>query len=127
MITISPDPITGPPPADSGEWGAEIIFLGRVRGEEAGLPISGIHYTAYLPLALQCVQSIAAELTAAYGEHPLRIHHRIGFVPTGEPSILIAVGGKHSAATFALCAEYLRRIKQSVPIWKRPLALLPEC
>ncbi len=118
LLTLSPEPVPVPPEADGGAWGAEITFLGRVRGTENGRPISGIEYTAYLPMALQCLERIAADLQKAHGEHPLRIHHRLGFVPTGEASILIAVGGRHSPETFALCAEYLKRIKSGVPVWK---------
>jgi molybdopterin synthase catalytic subunit len=88
---------------------------------EDGRPISGIDYSAYPEMALRVMEQIANEMRAAHGVHPVRIHHRTGFVPAGEPSILIATGARHSAQAMALCEEYLRRIKAEVPIWKRPV------
>jgi molybdopterin synthase catalytic subunit len=120
-ITISDAPVPDAPALDSGEWGADIVFLGRVRGTEDGRAIRGIEYTAYPEMALRVMEEIATAMRAEHGPHPVRIHHRTGFVPAGEPSILIATGARHSAEAMALCAEYLRRIKTRAPIWKRPV------
>jgi fumarate hydratase class II len=46
---------------------------------------------------------------------------RLGFVPAREPSIIILVRTKHSALSFDLCRWYLKEIKTSVPIWKKPV------
>ena len=121
MITLSPDPVPAAPALESGEWGADVAFLGRVRDTEDGRRISGIEYTAYPEMALRVMEEIATAMQAEHGPHPVRIHHRTGFVPAGEPSILIATGARHSAEAMALCAEYLRRIKTTVPVWKRPV------
>jgi molybdopterin synthase catalytic subunit len=118
-ITLSNDPVPPAPSLASGEWGADLAFLGRVRDTEDGQPISGIEYSAYREMALSEMQKIATAMQAEHGPHPVRIHHRTGFVPAGEPSILIAVGARHSAEAFARCAEYLRRIKATVPVWKK--------
>ncbi len=121
MVTLSSDPVPPPPALASGEWGADLAFLGRVRDSEDGRRITGIEYTAYPEMAQRVMEEIAAAMQAEHGPHPVRIHHCTGFVPAGEPSILIATGARHSAAAFALCAEYLRRIKSTVPVWKRPV------
>ena len=120
MITLGPEPIPEIPPAASGSWGAQICFMGRVRDTEEGRPLRGITYSAYGPMALLEMERLAANLQSEFGAHPLRLHHRTGFVANGEASLLIVVGGRHSAETFALCAEYVRRLKVSVPVWKHP-------
>ena len=120
-ITISDDPVPAPPALDSGEWGADVVFLGRVRDTEDGRRITGIEYSAYPEMAMKVMEEIAAAMLEEFGPHPVRVHHRTGFVPAGEPSILIATGARHSAAAMNLCAEYLRRIKTLAPIWKRPV------
>jgi molybdopterin synthase catalytic subunit len=120
-ISISTEPVPPAPSLASGEWGADLAFLGRVRDTEDGRRITGIEYTAYQEMALRELEKIAEAMQAEHGAHPVRIHHCTGFVPAGEPSILIAVGARHSAEAFALCAGYLRRIKQTVPVWKRPV------
>ncbi|MES2706466.1 MAG: molybdenum cofactor biosynthesis protein MoaE [Verrucomicrobiota bacterium] len=120
LITIGSEPVPEIPPAADGVWGAQICFYGRVRGTENGRPLRGITYTAYAPMALAEMERLAAALQEEYGAHPLRLHHRTGFVANGEASLLIAVAGRHSAESFALCAEYVRRLKISVPVWKHP-------
>ena len=114
---ISDAPIVLADAAD-GTWGAELRFLGIVRGMEAGEPIMGIDYTAYLPMARHVLDTIIQEMQAEHGAHPINIHHRLGFVPVGEPSIVITTAGKHSAETFARLQTYLHRVKTEVPIWK---------
>jgi molybdopterin synthase catalytic subunit len=121
LLTLSSDPVPSPPPLASGEWGADVCFLGRVRDTEDGRRITGIEYTAYEEMALRELHALAAAMQAEHGPHPLRIHHCTGFVAAGEPSILIATAARHSAEAFARCHEYLRRIKTSVPVWKRPV------
>jgi molybdopterin synthase catalytic subunit len=116
-LTISEAPIEEAENA-SGEWGAELRFLGLVRGTEQGQPIAGITYSAYLPMALQVLERIVAEMQSQHGPHPVRVHHRLGFVANGVASIIITTAGKHSAETFARLQEYLHRIKTEVPIWK---------
>lgn len=121
FITLSNGPVPAAPPLDSGEIGADISFLGRVRDREDGRRISGIEYTAYDAMAMRVMEEIATAMEAEHGPHPAFIYHRTGFVPAGEASILIATGARHSAAAMTLCAEYLRRIKREVPIWKQPV------
>ena len=107
-------------PAEScdGTWGAELRFLGIVRGTEGESTIRGITYTAYGPMAQQLMESIIREMQSLHGPHPIRIQHRLGFVAVGEPSIIITTAGKHSLETFARLQTYLHRIKTEVPIWK---------
>ena len=124
QFTISSDPIpafTGGGLDPSGATGADLQFLGTVRGEEDGRPISGIEYSAYLPMAEKMLSRLRVDAEEKFGPHPVSIHHRLGFVRAGEPSILIRVATKHSAPAFQICAWYLNAIKTSVPIWKKPI------
>ncbi len=107
--------------APSTEHGADLRFHGVVRDREDGRLISGIDYTAYRPMADNELRAVIDTMRAERPDHRVAIHHRLGFVPAGEASILIRVQTAHSAAAFALCQEYLRRIKTTVPIWKRPV------
>ena len=91
-ISISDEPVPPAPALASGVWGADLAFLGRVRGTEDGRTITGIEYTAYRDMALQELEKIVSAMQSEHGAHPVRIHHTTGFVAAGEPSILIAVG-----------------------------------
>jgi molybdopterin synthase catalytic subunit len=113
---LTPEPILPrhSPLGGTTEYGAELTFLGIVRGTEHGQPISGIRYSAYESMALKMLQEIVAQPT----DHEVFIQHRLGPVPVGEPSVVIQVWTKHSAASFQLCQDYLATLKQKVPIWK---------
>ena len=115
--SISEAPVV-PASFDSGTWGAEVRFLGIVRGTEAGREIAGIHYTAYLPMARQVLERIVEEMQQEHGSHPLQVHHRLGWVPAGEASLIVTTAGRHSAETFARLQQYLYRCKTELPIWK---------
>ncbi|CAO1627495.1 unnamed protein product [Parajaminaea phylloscopi] len=49
----------------------------------------------------------------------IHISHRLGPVPTGSPSILLAVSSPHRRRAFEVSEWLLEEIKRSVPIWKR--------
>lgn len=108
-------------PAFAQDVGAEVRFLGVVRGQEEGRSIAGIDYSAYLPMAEKMLRELIKQGSALHGAHEVFIQHRLGFVAAEEPSIIIRVRTKHSAAAFDLCRWYLQEIKTKVPIWKRPV------
>lgn len=118
---LSPEPIPDLTPPFSVGQGAEVRFLGTVRGIEDDRPISGIDYSAYQPMAEKMLAELIGTGRSAHGPHEVFIQHRLGFVAAEEPSILIRVRTKHSAAAFDLCRWYLQEVKTNVPIWKRPV------
>lgn len=123
-IALTTEPLAADQPAFAPDEGAEAQFLGIVRETEDGQRISGIDYTAYEPMALSLLRDLPARAAGAFhAPHRAIIRHRLGFVPAREPSIIIRVRAKHSAEAFDLCRWYLREIKTTVPIWKRPVFL----
>lgn len=120
-IHLSEEPIIAEPSFFADGEGAESQFLGVVRGEEDGKPISGIEYSAYRPMADHELAALCERAQLEHGAHRVEIRHRLGFVPAREPSIIIRVRTKHSALSFDLCRWYLKEIKTCVPIWKKPV------
>jgi molybdopterin synthase catalytic subunit len=118
---LSHDDIPDATPGFAPGEGAEVRFLGTVRGLEDGRPITGIDYSAYLPMAEKMLAELIEYGTRDHGPHEGFIQHRLGFVAAEQPSILIRVRTKHSAAAFDLCRWYLAEVKTRVPIWKRPV------
>lgn len=47
------------------------------------------------------------------------IHHVIDKVNVGEPSLLVAVLGKHRQEVFAALSETVEQVKKEVMIWKK--------
>ena len=124
VFIISEEPIQPAQTVFKAGEGAEAQFLGVVRGEEDGKPISGIDYSAYRPMAEKMLQELVERGEREHGSHRVFIQHRLGFVAAEQPSIIIKVRTKHSAEAFDLCRWYLKEIKTSVPIWKKPVFAL---
>lgn len=106
-------------PPGSGLTGARAEFHGLVRGEENGAPISALEYEAYPAMAEREIRRLLEELAARHACFAITVIHRLGLVPVGEAAIFLRVTAKHRGPAFALLAEFMDRLKQDVPIWKR--------
>lgn len=99
--------------------GALAEFSGLVRGEENGRDIAALEYEAYSPMAEQVMREIITELVRRHPCLSVRVTHRTGIVPVGEAAIHMLVTARHRAEAFAMLTEFMNRLKQDVPIWKR--------
>jgi molybdopterin converting factor subunit 1 len=93
--------------------GAIVCFQGVTRD------VSTLDYEAYTEMAEERIASILAECVAAYGLEAAAAEHRMGSVPLGEASVVIAVSAAHREEAFAGARKAIDRIKAEVPIWKR--------
>ena len=98
-----------------------VDFFGVVRIVENERTIDGIEYEAFEPMANVNCALIAEEAKSSYGLISVIIHHRIGFVPTGEASLFVRVTARHRRAAFEGSSQIIDRLKQTVPIWKHPV------
>lgn len=101
----------------SDERGGVVIFSGVVRSSEDGAPIAAIAYEAYEPMAAKELGRIVAAAEEEHGA-AVAVHHRVGRVPVGEASVLVAAAAAHRAPAFAACRQVIDRLKESAPIWK---------
>lgn len=99
--------------------GAVVVFQGTVRDHHAGRPVEKLTYSAYRPMALQGLRRIVIDLESAHQNLRAVIVHRLGEVPVGEPSVVIAVASPHRAAAYEASRTALERLKAEIPIWKR--------
>lgn len=98
-------------------FGAVVVFLGTVRNHHAGRPVERLTYSAYRRMAADTLAKIVSDLEADGTR--VAIVHRLGEVPVGEASVVIAVGSPHRAAAYEASRTALERLKAEVPIWKR--------
>lgn len=99
--------------------GAVVVFLGTVRNHHAGRRVEKLTYSAYRRMAEEALLKIVADLEASSPGLRAAIVHRLGEVPVGEPSVVIAVASAHRAAAYDASRTALERLKAEVPIWKR--------
>jgi molybdopterin synthase catalytic subunit/molybdopterin converting factor small subunit len=98
--------------------GAVVIFLGTVRDDHDGRRVTRLTYDAYRPMALEALARIAQDLETDDPALAVGITHRLGEVPAGEASVVIAVSAPHRAAAYDASRKALERLKREVPIWK---------
>lgn len=63
--------------------------------------------------------AIAKVILAKHGLKGIAMIHRLGTVPIGEESILIAVSSPHREAAWRAGQEALEECKAKVEVWKR--------
>jgi molybdopterin synthase catalytic subunit len=100
--------------------GAIVDFWGAVRGLEDGRQIEGIEYEAHRAMAEHQLGLVAEEAVKKFRLEQVIVHHRIGFVGTGEASLFLRVGAQHRAAGFEASQWIVDELKRRAPIWKRP-------
>jgi len=100
--------------------GAVVVFWGVVREVEDGCEIEGIDYEAHMVMAEHQLRLVAEDAGEKFQLKKVVAHHRIGFVPTGEPSLFLQVSAQHRAAAFEASKWIVDELKKKVPIWKRP-------
>ena len=99
--------------------GAVATFLGTVRNRSRGREVLYLEYEAYEGMAEETMASLARDLSGRHELVAVAMHHRVGRVEIGEPSVAIAVSAAHRAAALAACREAIDTLKQSVPLWKK--------
>ena len=99
--------------------GAVVTFLGTVRDHHQGRPVDHLVYDAYRPMAEAAIARIVNELEASHDDLAVAIVHRLGEVPAGEPSVLIATASPHRPPAYEASPTDLERRKKEVPRGKR--------
>ena len=77
-----------------------------------------LQYTSYTPRALRTLFSIANAMKSKHELTAITLVHRLGVVPIGEESILVAVSSPHRQAAFRAGEEALEECKAKVEVWK---------
>src|SRR6185295_14644610 len=81
--------------------------------------VARLAYEAYEPMALAALQQLELAACGRFAIASCRIVHRLGEVPIGEASVLVAVAAAHRAAAFDAARWAMDELKRSVPIWKK--------
>ncbi|MGH2569389.1 MAG: molybdenum cofactor biosynthesis protein MoaE [Bacteroidota bacterium] len=122
MIDITPsaiDPRKVIASVETLESGAIDLFVGITRNQSNGRAVKMLEYEAYEPMAQRMMEQIAKQASARWNVHRIAIAHRLGTVPVGEASVMIAVSSAHRHDAFEACRFLIDELKRVVPIWKR--------
>jgi len=92
--------------------GAVVLFEGVTR------EVPELDYEAYAEMAVERLGAIAEEEVARHGLCAAAVEHRVGTVPLGEPSVIVAASAPHRGEAFAGARALIDRVKAEAPIWK---------
>lgn len=103
----------------AADVGGVAVFWGVVRDVEEGQPIRALEYTAYREMAESQFRNLLAAAREKWPVKRIRIIHRLGVIPVGEPSLFVRVEAAHRGEAFAAAQFIIDELKQKVPIWKK--------
>lgn len=102
----------------SPSTGAVDVFIGTTRNHADGRAVRSLTYEAHEPMALKETKRIVEVARQRWPIEHVSVVHRVGRVPLGEASVVIAVSAAHRAEAFEACRYIIDTLKQTVPIWK---------
>ena len=104
---------------EQADAGAIATFVGTVRRRSRSRDVLHLEYEAFAEMAEPMLERLATDLTARHGLCAVAIHHRVGRVEIGDPSVVIAVSAPHRAAALDACREAIDTLKATIPLWKK--------
>ncbi|KAJ3330272.1 Molybdopterin synthase catalytic subunit [Blyttiomyces sp. JEL0837] len=78
-----------------------------------------LEYSAYVPMAIKELEKLSNEARKTWPSlHGIAITHRIGVVPVGEESVVIAISSPHRKDAIEAVGWCIDELKRTVPVWK---------
>ena len=99
--------------------GAINHFVGITRANQGGEVVTHLDYEAYGSMATKLMEDLAVAAKAKFDIEKVVIHHRIGTVAVGEPSVIISVASAHRGPAIEASHYLIDELKRVVPIWKK--------
>src|SRR5438876_679127 len=99
------------------------VFLGTTRAERSpdGCDLVALDYETYEQMAIDQMRKLASRARESWPIIKLSLLHRVGRVPIGEPSVIIAVSTPHRAQAFEACRFIIDSLKAEIAIWKKEI------
>lgn len=102
-------------------FGGIVTFAGVTRSDpsrEHG-NVTCLEYEAYPKMARRQLARLASEAARRWSAGRVAVVHRVGRVPAGDASVVVAVACPHRAEAFEACRWLIDTLKKDVPIWKK--------
>lgn len=102
--------------ADSG---AISMFVGTTRNHFQGRRVEKLSYEAYDGMAVNEMKRLCTVIRERWPVKNIALVHRLGDVPIGEASVVIAVSSEHRQEPQEAVKWAIDELKARVPIWKK--------
>merc|ERR1712178_416981 len=101
--------------------GAISLFVGTTRDNFEGKTVLRLEYEAYEEMAQKEMLKLCATTRERFPVHHVVMHHRLGVVPVGEASVIIAISSSHRREAIEAVHFAINALKATVLIWKKEL------
>jgi len=98
--------------------GAIVTFLGTMRGQAEGRPITAMTLEHYPGMTERELARIEAEVCARWKLQASLIVHRTGTLRPGDNIVLVATASEHREAAFEAAEFLMDYLKTHAPFWK---------
>ncbi|KAJ3404259.1 Molybdopterin synthase catalytic subunit, partial [Chytridiales sp. JEL 0842] len=110
----------------SDEAGAIATFSGTTRStftyKGVTKRVLSLEYEGYVPMAEKELRKLINTARQKWASLiGIAVYHRLGAVPVGEESVLIAVSSPHRVDALEAVHWMIDELKRSVPIWKKEI------
>ena len=99
--------------------GGLVVFEGSTRSPSDGREVVRLSYEAWGARAQAQLDEIAHDARARWNLCGVVAMHRIGDVPIGETSVVVAASAPHRAEAFEAARWLIDTLKATVAIWKK--------
>lgn len=100
--------------------GAIVIFVGFARPESKdGHAVDALVLECHPTLTRQSLEAIAVACAERFDVSHVRVVHRCGTIPAGEPIVFAGAASIHRRAAFEAADYLMDRLKTEAVFWKR--------
>ncbi|XP_065177693.1 molybdopterin synthase catalytic subunit-like [Sycon ciliatum] len=101
--------------------GAISTFIGTTRDHFQGKRVLKLSYEAYESMAECQLYALLKSVRERWNVHHAAVFHRLGEVPIGEASVMIAISSCHRKESLEAVSYAIDALKANVPIWKKEI------
>jgi molybdopterin synthase catalytic subunit len=104
----------------AGGDGAVVSFVGLARRQSKdGAPLTRLVLEHHPRMTLKSLEDIAGAALQKFDLSHVRVVHRSGEIPTGEPIVFAGAASSHRRAAFEAADYMMDRLKTEAVFWKR--------
>lgn len=105
----------------SDSAGGISIFIGTTRDTFEDKTVVRLEYEAYEDMAYKELAKLCKEIRNKWDVIHICIMHRLGVVPLGESSVIIAISSAHRRQCLESVDYCITNLKAYIPIWKKEI------
>jgi molybdopterin synthase catalytic subunit len=103
----------------TGQSGAAVVFVGRMRDFSHGTPVVAMQLEHYSGMTEAYLEKISIEARTRWELLDTLIIHRFGPLQPDDPIVLVAAWSAHRDAAFAAARYLIDELKTRAPFWKQ--------